>query len=187
MNAGLKCWELDACAPLAAGSAAVEPVWRELANRAESLGYERLDFSTTDDPDLHIVADGRAIGPLSAQEDRYLFLIPAGTTTTRLVSRASAPSLLAPYRDDRRRLGVAIKRMSVQGPAAVTDYPVDHPALSEGWFGDEGDGSTIWRWTNGNASLPITTNKDPLILEVQVAVSHTYALGPMSSAGRAAA
>ena len=187
VNAGLKCWELDACAPLAAGSASVEPVWRKLANRAESLGYERLDFSTTDDPDLHIVADGKAIRPLSAQEDRYLFLIPAGTATTRLASRASAPSLLAPYLDDRRRLGVAIKRMSVQGPAAVTEYPVDHPVLSEGWFGVEGDGSTIWRWTNGNASLPITTNKDPLILEVQIAVSHTYVLGPMSSARRAAA
>jgi hypothetical protein len=187
VNAGLKCWELDACAPLAAGSAAVEPVWRELANRAESLGYERLCFSTTDDPDLHIVADGRAIRPILVQGDRHLFLIPAGTTTTRLASRASAPSLLAPYLDDRRRLGVAIKRMSVQGPAAVTEYPVDHPALSEGWFGVEGRGSTIWRWTNGDASLPITTNEDPLIIEVQVALAHAYALEPVSPAHRTAA
>jgi hypothetical protein len=187
VNAGLKCWEIDACAPLAVGPAAVEPAWRELANRAKSLGYERLDFTTTDDPDLHIVADGRAIRPILVQGDRHLFLIPAGTVATRLVSRASAPSLLTPYLEDRRRLGVAIKRMSVQGAADVTEYPPDHPTLSEGWFGVEGRGSTIWRWTNGNASLPITTNEDPLILEVQVALAHAYVLEPVSPARRTAA
>jgi hypothetical protein len=56
-----------------------------------------------------------------------------------------------------------------------------------GRFGVEGDGSTMWRWTNGNAILPITTNEDPLILEVQVALSHAYVLEPMSPPGRAAA
>ena len=184
VNAGLKCWELDACAPLAADSASVEPVWRKLAIRAASLGYQRPDFTTTDDPDLHIVADGRAIRPLLVQGDSHLFLIPPGTATTRLASRANAPSLLAPYLDDRRRLGAAIKRISVRGTAAVTEYPTDHPALSEGWFGVEGDGSTIWRWTNGNASLPTTTNEDPLILEVQFGPRHSYALEPVSPARR---
>jgi len=187
VNAGLKCWGLDACAPLATGSAVVEPVWRELANRAESLGYERFTIRTTDDPDLHVVADGRMIRPLSVRGDRYLFLIPAGTVTTRLASRASAPSLLAPYVDDRRQLGVAISRISVREPAGVAEYPADHPLLSEGWFGGEGDGSTIWRWTNGNAFLPITTDKEPLILEVHVALSHAYALESVSPARRVAA
>jgi hypothetical protein len=184
VNAGLKCWELDACAPLAVGAAAVEPVWHDLASRAESLGYERPAIETTDDPDLHIVADGRAIPPLSVQGSRYLFVIPAGTVTTWLKSRASAPSSLAPYLDDRRRLGVAIKGISVRGPVDVTDYPADHPVLSEGWFRAEGDGSTLWRWTNGNASLPITTNKDPLILEVRVGPRHTYALQAVQPARR---
>jgi hypothetical protein len=187
VNAGLKCWELDACAPLAVGPAAVEPVWCELANRAESLGYERLAIDTTDEPDLHIVADERVIRPISIQGDRYLLVIPAGVATTRLASRASAPSLLTPYVDDRRRLGVAVRHISVQGPEGVTDYPADHPVLSKGWFGVEGDGGTTWRWTNGNASLPITNNKDPLIVEVQVAMRHAYALEPVSHAPRTAA
>ena len=187
VNAGLKCWELDACAPLAVGPAAVEPVWCELANRAESLGYERLVIDTTDEPDLHIVADERVIRPISIQGDRYLLVIPAGVATTRLASRASAPSLLTPYVDDRRRLGVAVRHISVQGPEGVTDYPADHPVLSKGWFEVEGDGGTTWRWTNGNASLPITNNKDPLIVEVQVAMRHAYALEPVSHAPRAAA
>lgn len=187
VNTGLKCCERDACAPLAVGSASVEPVWRDLAHRAESLGYQRLDVATTGDPDLHMVADGRAIRPLSAQGDRYLFLIPAGTATTRLASRASAPSLLAPYLEDRRPLGVAIKRMSVRTATDVTEYPADHPALSKGWFAVEGDGSTIWRWTNGDASLPITTNKEPLLLEIQLALSHAYTLQPVSPTFRTAA
>jgi hypothetical protein len=127
VNAGLKSWELDACAPLAVGPAAVEPVWCELANRAESLGYQRLAFITTDEPDLHIVADDRAIRPISIQGDRYLLVIPAGTAMTRLASRASAPALLTPYLDDRRRLGVAVRRISVRGPEGVTEYPADHP------------------------------------------------------------
>jgi hypothetical protein len=187
VNAGLKCWELDACAPLAVGPAAVEPVWCELANRAELLGHERFGISTTDDPDLHIVADERAIRPISMEGDRYLLVIPAGVAMTRLASRASAPSLLTPYLDDRRRLGVAVRRISVRGPEGVTDYPADHPVLSEGWFGVEGDAGTTWRWTNGNASLPITNNKDPLIIEVQVAMRHAYALEPVSPARRTAA
>jgi hypothetical protein len=59
--------------------------------------------------------------------------------------------------------------------------------LSEGWFAVEGDGGTTWRWTNGNASLPITNNKDPLIVEVQVAMRHSYALEPVTPARRVAA
>ncbi len=184
VNAGLKCWELDACAPLAVGAAAIEPVWHDLARRAESLGYERPAIETTDDPDLHIVADGRAIPPVAVQGSRYLFIIPAGTVTTRLESRASVPSSLVPYLDDRRRLGVAITRMSVRGPVDVTDYPADHPVLSEGWFRAEGDGCTLWRWTNGNAYLPITTDKDPLILEVQLGPRQTYVLEPVWPARR---
>ncbi|MGH9206208.1 MAG: Hint domain-containing protein, partial [Acidimicrobiales bacterium] len=39
VNAGLKCWAEDACAPLAVSPAAVEPVWRRVAERAERLGH----------------------------------------------------------------------------------------------------------------------------------------------------
>ena len=38
VNAGLRCWETDACAPLAVSAEAVEPVWRKLASRAEDFG-----------------------------------------------------------------------------------------------------------------------------------------------------
>ena len=187
VNPGLQCWELDACAPLAVGPAAVEPVWRELARRAEALGYERPDISTTNDPDLHIVADGKAIPPLSVEGDRHTFLIAAGIVTTRLASRASVPTLLAPYLGDERRLGVAVKRISVRSSTDLIEYSADHPALSDGWFGAEGSGHNIWRWTNGNAALPITANEEPLLVEVRIAGVHAYALEPMPPVCRIAA
>ena len=38
VNAGLRCWDTDACAPLTVSADAVEPVWRDLADRAEFAG-----------------------------------------------------------------------------------------------------------------------------------------------------
>lgn len=187
VNAGLKCWERDACAPLAVGPAVVEPMWRALVHRAKSLGCERLNISTTDDPDLHIVADGKAIRPISIQEDRYLFVIPSGVVTARLASRASVPSLLAPYFGDQRRLGVAVTRISVQASADRMDYSADHPALSDGWFDVESDGRSVWRWTNGNASLPASAKDEPFILEIHVGIVNAYALPSVPPARRIAA
>ena len=70
--------------------------------------------------------------------------------------------------------------------ADVREYPADHPGLLHGWFEAERDANTIWRWTNGNASLPITANEDPLILEIH-AEGHDYVLETVPPARRAAA
>jgi hypothetical protein len=187
INTGLKCWEVDACAPLAAGPAVVEPIWRTLADRATALGYQPASISTTEDPDLHIVADGKPIRSVSAHRDCHRFVIPAGTVTTRLASRASAPSLLTPYLGDQRRLGVAVTRIAVRACADEMDYPADHPALSDGWFAAETDGHTRWRWTNGNASLPIATSDEPMLLEVHLGGANRYALQSEPAACRRAA
>ena len=107
----------------------------------------------------------------------------------RLSSRASTPSLLAPFLGDQRRLGIAVKRISMRRATDVADvreYPADHPGLLDGWFEAERDANTIWRWTNGNASLPITANEDPLILEIY-AEGHDYVLETVPPTRRTAA
>ena len=149
VNAGLKCWEEDACAPLAVSEEAVRPVWTTLASRAETLGYRQPDVVTTEDADMRLVANGRTIRPVSVRGERHMFVVPAGTSDVRLVSRIAIPSDGAPWVDDWRRLGVAVKRIVVRSDDGLLDIPADHPALADGWYKAERDAATtvaVDRW-----------------------------------------
>jgi hypothetical protein len=174
VNAGLKHWEKDACAPLAVSEAAVEPVWRRLAERAESLGFARPQPVMTDDPDLRVVANGRTIRPLSRDGNRYVFAVPAGVSSVRLASRATVPSYLTAYVDDWRHLGVAVRRIVVRDSAGVTELPPDHPSLTRGWYRVERDNATMWRWMNGDAVVPMPETTGPVLVEVHVGMSMTH-------------
>jgi Hint domain len=171
MNAHLKCWQTDACAPLTVSYEAVKPVWQSLADRAASLGCRRPDYTTTNDPKLRLVADGRVIRPLSSDADRYIFALPAGVTSVRLASRASVPSYFESYLDDWRHLGVAVRRIVVRDSTGVTELPPDHPGLTQGWYRVERDHATMWRWMNGDAVLPIQSADGPAMVEVQVGIA----------------
>jgi len=187
VNAGLKCWEEDACAPLAASAVAVEPVWRELAARAEAMGYTRPAPVTTDDADLRLIADGRVVCPVSVHANRHVFVLPAGAAEVRLASRAAIPSDSVPYLDDWRRLGVAVKRIVIRSDSEFMDIPADHPALTEGWYKVERDSACLWRWMDGNARLPIAVSRDPVTVEVHVGITTAYQLHDTATGGRIAA
>jgi len=187
INAGLRCWEEDACAPLAVSPDAVMPVWHRIADRAESLGHSRPEHATTDDADLHLVADGRRLYPVSVEGRKHVFMVPAGRTGVRLASRASVPGVLKPYVDDARRLGVAIRGLTIRSGSDVTAFAADHPALAQGWHAAERANGTIWRWTNGDALLPIASVHGALMLEIQISDTHTYLLHEEQAAQRLAA
>lgn len=187
VNAGLKTWETDACAPLVVQPQAVEPVWRGLAERAEAIGYQRPSFATTNDPDLRLVADGRVIRPLSIDGNRYVFALPAGATSVRMLSRATVPSYLTAYQDDWRHLGVAIRRIVVRNDGGVTDLPPDHPGFARGWHAVERDDATMWRWMNGDAVVPMPEAHGPTLVEVHVGIAMTHLLGAAPATDRLAA
>ena len=168
VNANLKCWETDACAPLAVSAEIVKPIHDRLADRAGSLGYRRQDVATSTDPELRLVADGRVIRPLSSDANRYVFTLPAGVSSVRLTSRAGVPSYFEAYLDDWRQLGVAVRRIVVRDSAGLVEIPPDHPGLTQGWHKVEHDDATMWRWTNGDAVLPIGPTQAPTLVEVQV-------------------
>ena len=168
VNANLKCWETDACAPLAVSAEIVKPIHDRLADRAGSLGYRRQDVATSTDPELRLVADGRVIRPLSSDANRYVFTLPAGVSSVRLTSRAGVPSYFEAYLDDWRQLGVAVRRIVVRDSVGLTELPPDHPGLTQGWHKVEHDDATMWRWTNGDAVLPIGPTQAPTLVEVQV-------------------
>jgi len=155
--------EAESCAPLVCDAMHVEPVWRSLAQRAEALGFALPVIETTSDPALCIVAEGKRFAPVSHDGDRYTFVLPKLANEIRLVSRSAPPSLLRPW-DDRRQLGVAVRRIEVSSGNGSVTIPSDDPRLSDGWWPSEQNDAAIWRWTDGNALLPIAGG--PMTVEV---------------------
>lgn len=153
-NTGNKTWQADACAPLAVDAARVEPIWRRLAARAGELVFQLPgNAAAQQEVGLHLLAGGRKIRPSMTHGNRYGFVLPRNTMSVRLVSGVEAPATSRPWLDDRRRLGVCVGRITVQTEDGLRDIPVDHPALSQGWWRTEGDAGRILRWTNGNAAI----------------------------------
>jgi hypothetical protein len=152
---------------LATAPGDVEPIWRGLAARAQALGWTLPDPpDLVNEPDLHIVANGRRIDAVVAEDGRYIFAVPPCNRSPRLVSRTVRPSDLCAWLDDRRRLGVQVCRMIVHHGQDVADIPKDHPMLTEGWWAAEQDDGALCRWTDGDAALAPT---DFGLIEIRLA------------------
>ena len=133
--------EAGSCAPFVWDEGSVRPVWQRLAERAAALGQPAPQPDTTTDPELRIVAKGRTVRPLYGENGLYIFALPKGATEVRLVSRAGAPTDARPWLEDRRCLGVYVERILLRGASEMREVPLDHPALSQGWWAVERDGS----------------------------------------------
>lgn len=145
------------CAPVATDAARVEPIWRRIAAAAGCTGQR---IATTTDPDLRLFHRGRSLRPIMAVDGRHHFAVPGGGTA-RLVSRATRPSDLQPWRNDRRRLGVRVSRIVARGTAPIA-LSLDDPALRRGWWASDGAGEG--RWTDGSAELRLAA--ETMVLEV---------------------
>ena len=174
VSAGLRCWETDACAPLAVSATAVAPVWTRLAELAAAQGYVQPSHATTDDPDLHLIAGGRVIRPVSVTGKRHVFVLPRGTDSVTIASRIGWATDRVPYSNDWRRLGVALSRIVVSRGADRIDVPLDHPLLTGGWHAPERSDAALWRWTTGAAVLPIPPT-DSGIVTVELELHGTMA------------
>jgi hypothetical protein len=101
---------------------------------------------------LQVLADGEGLTPVSVAENCFRFEAPAGVETLRLRSRSAiAARLFELDRADARRLGVLLSRLEIDG----RDIALDDPALGEGWHEVERKGERCWRWSDGDAALPI--------------------------------
>jgi antigen 43 len=155
VNEGHLRWETDACAPLAKVPEEVEPIWARLAERSISLGYAPSVIKTAGDPKLHLVADGQIILPISDRDARYTFAVPAGVSSVTLKSLFCIPAdkMVAAQRDT-RRLGMKVNWIAIRSDEIETIIPADHPGLKDGWNDIEKDDRSIWRWTDGSATIP---------------------------------
>jgi hypothetical protein len=171
----------DGCMPLSHDAALVRPVWERLAARSHRAGLPIRALSATHDRDLRLAfPDGRSLVPTVISPDHYAFVLPRGSATVHIHSRASPANQVRPWIDDRRHLGVCVKRIMAHGSAGNRDIPVDHPLVREGWWRPEGEGRLLCRWTNGNALLPLV--EDTHLLELRLVDAMAYATDAASQA-----
>ena len=163
--------EIGSCAPLTTDPGTVEPIWRDLADRAVQLGYDLARPETTTDPALRLLAGGRVLFPAFCGGGHYRFILPANADGVRLVSRATRPCVLRPWIEDRRCLGVMVKRLRL-GDRAIA---LDNPSLGKGWWSFEGRGEESWRWTDGDAFVPLAPAA-PALLDIETGGTLRYPL-----------
>ncbi|BCI68840.1 hypothetical protein [Acetobacter aceti] len=167
--------------------ATVEPIWKAVAARAETLGLSVADNAaeTTNDPDIRLVAeDGREIRAVRHTGNTYSFMVPSTVSDVRIVSRTARPSeMIGPFCDDRRDLGVVVGEVVVtngRDRSVLTDHLSD--ADISGWQAYEGG---VGRWTSGNALLSLGNAGEGLfarMVEVEVLVAGPYHVGDSAQA-----
>lgn len=163
----------QSCAPFLDRPAEVEPIWQALRTRSVALGLPVAAPVLTTDPGLLIRRGDRLTAPVSVAGDRFTFVLPPSADPAYLVSRACAPDTVRPFIADRRRLGVAVRALSLRTGDDVTEVPLDHPALTDGWWDLEHDAGGAWRWTNGQGRLP-RIGGGPTMLEITATPQHAY-------------
>ncbi len=127
--------------------------------------------AATGDADLHVLADGvRVAGVRSG--GIWRFSLPAsGGAPVRLRSRHAMPLWSPAPEADRRRLGVAVSRLMLNG----REIGLDDPRLGPGWHAPE----AAWRWTDGDAALEAGGAR---VLQVSVAPILRYWRAPLLAA-----
>jgi hypothetical protein len=134
-----KAWDARSCLPLVVGGGSLMRARQACLDGADALGWRRTEHTN-----LHVRLGSRVIPP-EMHGAWHRFHLPEATTMLRLVSRSSVPADIEAAGDDYRRLGVAVRRLMLDGrPVRVTS-----PRLQAGWH----DAEPEWRWTDGNAVL----------------------------------
>jgi len=167
-------WTQDAAAPLATATADVEPIWKALALRSTRLGFPARQVSTVADPNLFLMADGKEIRAIEQNDRRAVFVVPAGAATISLMSRSVVPQALPAFSTDTRRLGVAVRSITIGSADGEYVIAADDPALGRGWHDAETDGATAWRWTSGSAELPIRSAGKPTTVTIRFSTAPAY-------------
>jgi hypothetical protein len=140
----------DTCYPLALSGPEVTRARQLLLERLEQRG----DYSVTDEPDAHLVADSARIEPLWLTPTRMAFLVPAACERIELRSRTWVPAHYQADSADQRTLGVCVFRLEVDGEV----IPLEQCADGEGWHALERDrDGSAWCWTTGSGRLPART------------------------------
>ena len=104
---------------------------------------------------------GARISPFSIYDNVFRFMVPAGSTAVRIVSRHASPAMPS--------LGVSVESLVLQGAAEAWEISLDDPALRYGWWATSREESVVSRWTDGNALLTLPGSTEAArVLEVRL-------------------
>jgi hypothetical protein len=137
----------EPCAPVLTGGPIVDAVWRRLFDRAAP--GER--WPLTDDPDLHLLVDGKVLRPRRSVGNVHTFELEAPPDRIRIISRAAAPQEVGFARDP-RTLGVALRQVRLWKGRLLRVLGADDAAWEDGCHAFEEDNGI--RWTDGDAAIP---------------------------------
>jgi hypothetical protein len=129
------------------GGPVVDAIWRRLLDRTG----QRNTLPLTDDPDLHLLVDGRRRDPIERRDDLFVFRLPLRPNGVRLRSRAAAPQELG-LAGDLRPLGVAVRRLVLAQAWRRTAIEAVSASLTDGFHAFEAEAGI--RWTDGDAAVP---------------------------------
>jgi hypothetical protein len=155
------------CLPFAVDEPSVKPVWFSLAARAQALGRELPpERDRTGDAGLCLMADGRRLRPAYSDGGRTVFVLPAPARSLRLVSRSTVPSDDMPWLDDRRRVGVMVRAITLRAGQDQRTVAMDDPNLLDGWWSVEPVKGGVARWTDGDAAIGSSSGRGTLTVEL---------------------
>lgn len=164
-------WE-PPCRPVVEAGVQLESVWRQIAARAGRLPATAF----TAHADLHLLVDGVRIDGASRDGERWQFALPPDAGNVEIISNTCIPAT-DDASEDLRRLGVAVRQISVWRYNVGRGIPLDMASLIFGWH-DPGDGH---RWTKGRAVLPAHALRLPggaHLLELAIIPKLTYRRSP---------
>jgi hypothetical protein len=169
-NAGWNQPPKPACAPVLTGGPIVDAVWTRLLDRAGPRGLVPL----TDEPDLHLMIDGRRINPTHRQDNVYVFSLANRPADVRIISRSAVPQELGLARDP-RSLGVALRQIVVRRGTGFRIAEAKDARLVSGFHPLEADNNFVW--TDGDAAVPmelLATFTGPIEVVLTVAGTTRY-------------
>jgi len=134
------------CAPIVSAGPVLHRIWDRISRRARLASLPQ-----TDDPDLHLLADGVRLDGEKIGDRIWRFQLNSPISELRILSRSAVPSAIGTVRDH-RRLGVALRRVVIEHVGVRTEIGWDAPCLEKGFSSPEP--LDCHRWTNGDASLP---------------------------------
>lgn len=171
VNIGLKSWD-GACAPPWTEATRLEPIRERIAERGRRLGFaEPEPAATSDNANARLLVNGCELRPVIDEARRYVFIVPDGANEATLLSRTIWPAAMRSG-DDERRLGLAVREITLYRGTERTVVSADDPCLRHGWWEPEANDARCWRWTCGAGVIPLPFAAR--VIEVRLAATTRY-------------
>ena len=144
--------EAEGCAPLVTGGDALAAIRARLAARRAAQGFALVRVRPA-------LRHGDLI--IEAREERpgtFRFALPANVTEFELLAGAFVPAEVDPVSTDRRRLGLSVAGLALDGAALDLETAIPAPGRLPRAGGDAGV------WTSGNAAIQLPRAGTELVL-----------------------